>query len=230
MKLKNKQALVTGGSDGLGLAITRKLLEKGAKVAICGLGQENLDKAKRSLDNKKLSIYQGDVADYQQVERMVKAVGKIDLVVNNAGIWICGGLEKNKYEEIDRAIDVNTKGVIYVTRAVLPQMKKSNEGYIFNVISSSGIKPKENQSVYVASKYGVTGFTKSLQKDLYGSGIKAVGFYPGGMKTNLVKKAKHDLDVSKWMEVDKVAEIVVFMIERDETMIMDHVELNKRIV
>lgn len=90
------------------------------------------------------------------------------------------------------------------------------------------MKGRNNQAVYVASKYGVTGFTDSLKEDLADTNVKVSGFYPGGMNTSLFKKAGKPKDNSDWMDTNKVAEVIVFMIERDMTMVMDHVVLNKR--
>mgnify|MGYP002356220178 FL=1 len=107
-------------------------------------------------------------------------------------------------------------------------MQKKNEGYRLNVSSTSGIRAKEGQSVYVASKYAVTGFTESLQEDLKSTNIKVAGFYPGGMNTKLFEKAGFPRDNSDWMNTDKVADVVVMVLGLDDSMILDHVVLKKR--
>ena len=118
--------------------------------------------------------------------------------------------------------------MIYTTKAVLPEMLKQKDGYIINVSSTSGLKGRAGQSVYASSKYGVTGFTESLQEDLKSTNVKVAGFYPGGMNTKLFEKAGDLKDNEDWMDTGKVAEILIFMLERDDTMVMDHVVLNKR--
>ena len=157
----------------------------------------------------------------------MQKVGNIDILVNAAGVWYDGQLEDHSDDQINQQIDINLKGVIYACKTVIPQMKKRKEGCIVNISSTSGIKAKANHSVYVASKWGVTGFTKSLQIDLMGSGVKVLGFYPGGMSTNLFKNSRKGVDNSSWMNPKKVAEIIVFMIEREESMTMDHVVVNR---
>jgi 3-oxoacyl-[acyl-carrier protein] reductase len=229
MELADKTVLVTGGSDGLGFAIAKKLLQRKAKVVICGRSLQRLEQAKSRLNSANLSTIQCDVSDYQAVTNMVAKLGPIDILINNAGIWVEGDLETHTPEHISQTIDINLKGAIYVTRAVLPDMKQRNEGFIFNISSTSGTKGKPGQSVYVASKFGVRGFTESLKIDLYHTNIKVAGFYPGGMKTKLFEKTGSNKDVSQYMDPNKVAAIVIFILERDDTMIMDHVVLNKRI-
>ncbi len=228
MNLKGKTALVTGGSDGLGLSITRTLVERGAKVVVCARGEDKLNKVQEELPE--VRVVACDIAKLKAVQVMINKLDQVDILINCAGVWFDGQLEDHTEEQINQLIDINLKGSIYTCKSVLPQMKKRNEGYILNVSSTSGLKGKPNHAVYVASKFGVTGLTKSLQIDLDSTKIKVAGFYPGGMKTRLFKKGKSDLDVSNWMDTDKVAEIVVFMIERDETMIMDHVVLNKKLL
>lgn len=225
MKLVQKKVLITGGAEGLGFELAKKILRKKNKVVVCARTKESLIKAKRKV--KGLEVYQCDVSDYSQVEKMMNDLGRIDVLINAAGVWYDGQLEEYSEKQINQQIDINLKGVIFTCRAIIPQMKKRKNGSIVNISSTSGIKEKSNHCVYVASKWGVTGLTKSLQIDLMGSGVKVLGFYPGGMKTNLFKNSVRGIDNSNWMNPKQVAEIIMFMIERDETMMMDHVVVNR---
>lgn len=228
MKLKNKKVLITGATEGLGFSLAKGLVKKGCKVYGVGRSKEKIKKAKKKLKSSNLTLYSCDVSDYEQVSSVVKKIGKIDILINNAGVWIEGKLQDYSVEKISEAIDINLKGVIYSTKAVLPIMLRRNNGYIINISSTSGLKGRSGQCVYVGSKYGVTGFTQSLQEDLKNTNVKVAGFYPGGMNTKLFEKAKTPKDNKDWMDTDKVAEILIFMLERDDTMILDHVVLNKR--
>lgn len=228
MKLQEKTILITGGTSGLGYAIAKKALEKEAIVYITGRNKDKLEKALSELQSEKLHTLHIDVRDYEALENAIKQIGEIDILINNAGVWLEGTLETNSKEQIDTTIDTNVKGVIYTTRAVLPQMLDRNEGFIVNISSSSGLKGRGNQSVYVASKYAVTGFTKSLQIDLEGTNVKVAGFYPGGINTNLFAQAGFPKPIDDWMSADDVAEIIIFMLERNNTMLLHHVELSKR--
>lgn len=228
MNLKNKNVLITGATDGLGFSIAKGLIKKGCKVYGVGRNEERIQKAKRKLNSPNFSLYSCDVSDYKQITEVVKKIGKVDILINNAGVWLEGKLQDFSKDEISETIDINLKGVIYSTKAILPQMLKQNDGYIINISSTSGLTGRSSQSVYVASKFGVTGFTKSLQEDLKETNIKIAGFYPGGMSTKLFEKAGTPKNNKDWMDTDKVAEILLFMLERDDTMIMDHVVINKR--
>ena len=229
MELKNKIVLVTGGTDGLGLSITKALLSEGAIVHTVSRDEKRQSEIIGELKNPNLFTHKADVSSFKEMDSVVAEIGNIDILINNAGVWLEGPLESNSPEEIARVIDINTKGVIYTTKAVLPQMQKVNDGFIINISSTSGLKGKENQSVYVASKYAVTGFTESLKEDLKNTNIKVAGFYPGGMSTHLFEKAGFPKKNDDWMGTDKVAQVIIFILKQDDTMILDHVVLNKRV-
>lgn len=229
MNLKNKKVFITGATEGLGFSLAKGLIKKGCKVYGVGRNEKRIREAKMKLKSSNFTLYTCDVSKYEQILKVVQKVGKVDILINNAGVWLEGSLQDFSKDKISEVIDTNLKGVIYSTKAVLDRMLKQNDGYIINIISTSGLKGRFGQSVYAASKFGVTGFTKSLQEDLKDTNIKVAGFYPGGMSTRLFEKAGTPKANKDWMNTDKVAEIVIFMLERDDTMIMDHVILNKRL-
>ena len=107
-------------------------------------------------------------------------------------------------------------------------MLKKNNGFIINVSSTYGLSGRKNGSVYAASKFAVRGFTESLELDLQKTNIKVAGFYPGGMKTKLFTNAQMEKDIKHYIEPIKVAEVIVFMLERDDSMIVDQVEVERR--
>lgn len=228
MKLQGKTALVTGGATGLGLAITKQLLEKDVKVSICGRTQEYLDQAKSEISSESLTIYQCDISDYSQVESMVKQIGPVDILINNAGLWLEGELDSYSVEQIDQTIKTNLMGTIYCTYAILPEMRKRGEAAIINISSTSGVKAKDVQSVYCASKFGVRGFTDSLKMDLKPTNIKVVGFYPGGMNTKMFEKAGNPKENQDWMNPSEVAKAVIFVLQQEEHLVADHIVINKR--
>lgn len=226
MNLKNKKIVITGGSDGLGLALTKALLEKQAQVHVIARDQVKLNSLLEL--SGQIKAHQADVSDYISIEAVAQKIGPIDILINNAGVWIEGDLMQNQVEQIEQAIDINLKGVIFTSKAFLPFLNHDEEAHLLNIVSTSGLKGRNGQSVYCASKFGVSGFTESLKIDLEKTNVKVTGFYPGGMSTNLFDKAGAPKDNQDWMNVGKVAEILVFMLERDINMVMDHVVLNKR--
>ena len=228
MIIKNKIAIVTGGSEGLGFSIVQKLLIEGCKVHIISRDTNKHENILKEVNNPNLFCHQADVSNNKEVVEIINEIADVDILVNNAGLWLEGNLENNKTDSISKVIDVNVKGVIYCTKAVLPKLKRKNEGYILNISSTSGLKGREGQSVYAASKFAVTGFTDSLKEDLKSTNIKIAGFYPGGMNTRLFEKAGFPKNNADWMDTDKVADVIISILKLDDSMILDHVVLNKR--
>lgn len=232
MELANKTVVITGGSDGLGFALAKQFLHKGTRVCIIGRNQNKVDDAVKVLSDSapgsQINGFTADVRNLGELNEVAANIGTTDILINNAGVWLEGSLAQNSEQEISNAIDINLKGVIYTTKAFLPQLEKSQEAHIINVSSTSGLRGRANQAIYVASKYGVTGFTDSLKADLEKTNIKVSGFYPGGMRTGLFEKAGNHKEHSDWMDAGAVAEVITFMIERDASMVMDHVVVNKR--
>jgi NADP-dependent 3-hydroxy acid dehydrogenase YdfG len=221
MQLQGKVAVITGGTQGLGLSITKELVSKGCIVHVIA---RNIDDSK--IEDAKL--HQADVSSYEDMVKVAKEIGSCNILINNAGVWLEGSIENNSVEDISKTIDINLKGVIYATKAFLSLMQKQDDGFIMNISSTSGLKGRDSQSVYAASKFGVTGFTESLKEDLKETGIKVAGFYPGGMNTKIFEKTGHPKANQEWMDTDKVARIIAFILEVDDSMILDHVVLNRR--
>lgn len=225
--MQNKVIVITGGGDGLGLAIAKRLAKSNKLIIV-------------SRDEKKLKVVSSelgcefrvcDVSDYEAVESMSKSIfaeyGKVDVLVNNAGVWLEGKVEENDPEKISKVINTNVKGVIYMSRVVIPQMRACNAGIIMNVSSAYGLNVHPDASIYIASKFAVRGFTDALKEDLKGTKVRALGFFPGGMKTELFSKAGSQKDVSEWMNVEDVAEVVEFILDRPDTLMMDLVGVNR---
>lgn len=227
MNLQNKSIVITGGSDGLGFSLAKKLIEKRAKIHIVARTKDKVDQAVTKL-GENAKGYVTDVSKLSELESIASQIENVDVLINNAGIWLEGSIADNSEEQISNAIDTNLKGVIYSTKAFLSKLDKDTESHILNISSTSGLRGRDDQAVYVASKFGVTGFTEALKADLASTNIKVTGFYPGGMHTTLFEKAGTPKQNADWMDTDKVAEVLIFMLEQDVSMVMDHVVLNKR--
>jgi len=211
-----KVILITGGSEGLGFEIAKKLCKEN-DVVILSNHQDTLDEAGKELGCDK---YFCDITNVENIKSVISEIEdkykKIDVLINNAGVWVGGELDENEYSDIARVVLVNTVGTINMTKAVLHMMKKQKSGKIINVNSVNGIEVKPERSVYIASKWAVTGFTKAMSKELEKYNIKVIGIYPGLMKTNLFKNASSHRDMTEAMDPEKVARIVEMAVFFDD--------------
>ncbi len=167
MSMKNKKVIITGGAGGIGLALAQKLLDKGAKVLLVDLNEDDLKKAADQLNNDHLYYFTADVSDEQAVKRYVdfavEKMGGIDIFYNNAGIeGNVSPLEEYPMDLFHKLIDVNVKGVFYGLRYVFPVMKKNSDGGSIVITSSvAGMMGTANVLPYVTSKHAVVGMMKS---------------------------------------------------------------------
>lgn len=215
--MNNKIIVITGGTDGLGLE-TARLLAIDNKVIIIEKQHHEQNK------NIDCDVWECDVTDYKRVDKSIEEIvnrfGRIDVLINNAGVWLAGDPTENTYEQISNCIDVNTKGPIYMTKAVLPYMYKQKQGLIINVCSQASFDSDDFSSVYTASKWAMRGFNRAIQKQVARNNIKVTGFYPGFMQTNIFKKAGNDYDTSTGLETKKVAKAIKFIIDCDEDVLI----------
>lgn len=231
MNLTNKKALITGGNSGLGFEIVKELVKKVCQVIILGRDKQRVEKAKEKLNSSLVSTIVCDLRDNNQIEIAAKKIKNIDILINCAGVVAYQPLEIHDPQNIRDIIETNLLGTIYMTRAILPKMKKKNSGTIVNISSTSGLMTggHPHECVYMASKYGVTGFTEALKKEINEEkkNIKILGFYPGGMQTPLFAKSGLDKDTSSFMDPTEIAKIIVFILERPDSLKMDHVVVNR---
>ncbi|PYB68917.1 short chain dehydrogenase [Thermoplasma sp. Kam2015] len=216
-KLEGKIALITGASKGLGRAIAEKFSEEGAKVAI------NYNSDERSaLEVKKKTggeIFKADVSDREQVHRMAMEIhsklGKIDILVNNSGIWYLMPFDQYDDSKVRRMIDVNLMGQIYTTLEFLQDLKEK-KGKIINIASNAGIgTAARNTTFYSITKAGVIMLTKRLAFDLSEYGIRVNAIAPGWIETDLTIGGKSQDEIRK-LEDDFRSKTTLKMIGRPE--------------
>ncbi len=199
MTLVGKVALVTGGSRGIGRAIALKLAENGADVAINYAGNtaaaEEVKTAIEQMGRKALLV-QGSVADTDGVQTIVntvvKELGRLDILINNAGITRDGLLMRMKEADWDDVMHTNLKGVYNCSKAVLRTMMKQRSGRIVNMASVVGEMGNAGQANYAAAKAGVIGFTKSLAKEVASRGITVNAIAPGFIATDMTSVLSDD--------------------------------------
>lgn len=199
--MEEKQVVfVTGGTRGIGKAIALKYAENGYNIVINYVSDKtNVDEIKKEFSKYGVEslVVKADVSKAEEVDRAVKQAidkfGKIDVLVNNAGITRDTLLMRMKEEDFDKVIEINLKGTFLVTKAVTPYMMKKRNGKIINLSSVVGVTGNAGQSNYSASKAGIIGFTKSIAKELASRNIRANAVAPGFIDTDMTSVLSEDI-------------------------------------
>jgi 3-oxoacyl-[acyl-carrier protein] reductase len=192
MRLKQKICIVTGAAQGIGLATAIKFAREGATVIVCDLRQTGVDLAVEAChaEGGKAEGHLVDVTDRASVDAMVAAVlaahGRIDVLVNNAGITKDARLQKMTLAQFDSVIDVNLRGVFHCAQAVADTMVAQRSGVILNASSVVGIYGNFGQTNYAAAKFGVIGFTKTWSRELGPKGVRVNAVAPGFVETPIL--------------------------------------------
>ena len=190
--LKNKTALVTGSTSGIGLGIAKALARQGANIVLNGFGDVEGPKAEIAALGVKVAYHGADMSRVEQIEDMVKFAqaqwGSLDILVNNAGIQHVGRIENFPTERWDAIIAINLSSAFHTTRCALPAMQAANWGRIINVASVHGLVGSAEKSAYVAAKHGVVGLTKVTALENATTGITCNAICPGWVLTPLVQK------------------------------------------
>ena len=190
--LKGKTALVTGSTSGIGLGIAKALARQGANIVLNGFGDAEGPKAEVAALGVKVGYHDADMSKPAQIEAMMRyaadTFGRVDVLVNNAGIQHVAPVEDFPPERWDAIIAINLTSAFHTTRLALPAMKKANWGRIINVASVHGLVASAQKSAYVAAKHGIVGFTKVTALETATTGITCNAICPGWVLTPLVQK------------------------------------------
>ena len=194
MRLSGKVSIITGAGQGIGRATALKFAKEGAKVAVCDINMESVEQTVELVESAggEAIGFRVDVTDKDSIRGMVDGVmakwGRIDTLVNNAGIVQDAQFKKMTDEQFERVIDVNLKGVYHCTKAVVEIMLEQNSGVILNASSIVGLYGNFGQSNYVATKAGVIGLTKVWARELGPKGITVNTVAPGFIATEMVRQ------------------------------------------
>ena len=222
--LNNKVAIVTGGAQGFGFAITEKFLASGAKVLIWDIDEKEANVALKKLNNENCSYQKVDVNNFNDIEKTLKQIesshGKIDIFINNAGITgMNATIADYPTDEWEKVINLNLNAVFYCCKAVVPYMIKQNYGRIVNISSIAGKEGNPNAGAYSTSKAGVIGLTKSLGKELAQKNIAVNCVTPAAAKTRIFDQmTKEHIDYmlskiprNKFAKVEELASLVAWL-------------------
>ncbi len=233
MLLKDRVAIVTGGASGIGFGTAKRFLQEGAKVAICDVRQEAIDQAVEQLKEfGPVKGYVTDISDRAQCDELAKAVagefgGRIDILINNAGITKDAQFYKMKDEDFYKVVEVNLFGTYNMSKAVVPYMMEQRYGKIVSASSIACIKGNFGQSNYAASKAAIMSFTRSLGRELGKYGINVNAIAPGFIRTAMTDKIPPDImkqkidsiPMRRTGEVEDVAAAYLFLASDDASFV-----------
>ena len=222
--LENRVAIVTGGAQGFGYAITERFIKSGAKVIIWDIDEDEAKKALEKISSKNLSYQIVDVSNFDLINKNIleteKKYGKIDIFINNAGMaGLNATVAKYPIEEWNKVINLNLNSVFYCCKAIAPFMEKNNYGRIVNIASIAGKEGNPNASAYSTSKAGVIGLTKSLGKELAAKNIAVNCVTPAAAKTRIFDQMTEEhinymlskIPRNKFAKVEELASLVAWL-------------------
>ncbi|OMF56628.1 short-chain dehydrogenase [Paenibacillus sp. FSL R5-0490] len=218
-----KSVIITGAGSGLGKELALLFAGQGFHIILTGRTLDKLQSVEQEIHEAGGSAqsYTLDITQTKDISKLMTQIQNHELhgLINNAGVGHFGPVNSLTEQNIQDMFDTNTLGTIYMTQALLPFLKEKNEGLLMNIISTAGLKGKVNESVYVASKFAVRGFTESLQKELENTNIKVKAVYMGGMDTPFWDESDHIKDKSRLRSPKEVAEMILDHMEEDSIVI-----------
>jgi NAD(P)-dependent dehydrogenase (short-subunit alcohol dehydrogenase family) len=230
--LAGKVAIVTGGSRGIGLAVSAALLQRGVHVAMTGLNKDHLEKAEADLarvatQGARVLPFAVDVRDHlavaSLVDETVRRQDGLDILVNNAGVGWFGSVESQGHDDWRRVFDTNVTGIFNCCKAAVPHLRRRGGGYIINISSLAGSNPFSGGASYCASKAAVDAFSEALMQEVRQDGIRVSYVKPGSVNTDFMGHADPRND---WkLRAEDVAQVVVDLVSHDERSLPSRVEI-----
>jgi NADP-dependent 3-hydroxy acid dehydrogenase YdfG len=241
--LENTVALVTGSSSGIGAATARRLAAEGAAVALVARRRDRLDELASDIagDGGTALVLQADVTQQQQsvdaVERTVAELGRLDTVVNNAGVMLLGAALDSPTEDWDKMVALNVQGLMYVTHAALPHLVSAAEtsprrvADLVNISSTAGRVARPGSSAYNLTKFGVGAFTEALRQEVLKRRVRVSVVEPGTVDTELVSHLRPDIRAAATSQVesiealrpDDIADAVAYIVTRERRVAVNEI-------
>ena len=230
LDLKDRVAIITGGAQGFGLAISKRIIQSGGKVVIWDIDETAVESALKEINSKDLSSKKVNVTNFAEIEKALleteNELGKIDIFVNNAGIT---GMNAKVWdyplEEWKKVIELDLNSTFYCCKAVVPHMIKNNYGRIVNIASIAGKEGNPNASAYSTAKAGVIGFTKSLGKELADKNIAVNCVTPAAAKTRIFDQMTQEhidymlskIPRNRFAKVNELASLVCWLLSEENS-------------
>lgn len=227
MDLNGKNAIVTGGTKGIGRAIAEALLGEGLSVCIAARKQDEIDTALEELGGAAIGFV-CDVRSHNQVKGLidytVKQLGGLDILVNNAGIGIFETVEETSPEDFRAVLETNLFGVFYCCHEAIPAMRRRGGGYIINISSLAGANPHPRMAAYNASKFGLNGFSEALMQEVRHDRIKVSYIMPGSVNTEFGGDTA-SAEKSWQLTPQDIARVVTDLLHHDDRALPSRVEI-----
>ena len=232
--IQNRVAVVTGAGSGIGKAIALALAKEGVSVvAFGGRNAKNLDLVKAEIENAgaKCLAVPGDLRDQKMLQSgintVLSAFGKIDFLINCAGVAQNTPIENVTPQEYDSIMDLNLRAPYFLTKEALPHLLKSDRATVINISSVVGHRGYRDQSVYAISKHGLSGFTKSLAAEYYDKGLRVHLISPGGVMTEMIKLTRPELAGQQMILPQDIANTIIFLLKNRGNAVIDEIILHR---
>lgn len=218
--IKGKNAVITGGTRGIGLATAHALAAEGVNVAVIGRNRDTLSDAVDELNRHDVQVIgaNGDVSSREEVDSMIASISEsfrsFDILINNAGIMGHTPFLDSSEEEFRKMMDVNVFGPYYMMQAVLPQMTAQQKGDVINISSMSGLKGTPGSSLYSATKFAVIGMTEGIMQEMRKHNIRVSYLTPSAVLTDLIGEAR--LEEDSMTHAEDIADIIVSQLKLNQ--------------
>jgi len=231
MEYKGKNAIVTGGTKGIGRAIAEALVREGLNVCVSARTAEDVEQAVAELgdlDGGRATGAVCDVRDYEEVralfEHADEELGGVDVLVNNAGVGLFKPVEETEPEEFRSVLETNLFGVFYCCREAVPRMRARGGGYVINISSLAGANPHPRMAAYNASKFGLNGFSEAFMQEVRHDRIKVSYVMPGSVNTEFGGDTVSD-ERAWQLQPEDIARVVTDLLRHDERSLPSRVEI-----